>query len=132
MISAIKKTHISHVCFFFFFFFEDNLSYNKFASQSQTYQSTSGASNAVDGNRATCTKQIDIGVNSPDKTVWWKVDLGDVYNIYSISVTFKTYDGYGMYFKQCNYVNKRLFELRILASSEKIDILFLLYDRSNF
>lgn len=78
-------------------FFEDNLSYNKFATQSQTYLGpSSGARNAVDKNTATCTRQYDIGINAQYKTVWWKVDLGDVYNIYSISILFKTYDGYGM------------------------------------
>lgn len=29
--------------------------------------------------------------------MWWKVDLGGVYNIYSINILFKKYDGYGMY-----------------------------------
>uniref|UniRef100_A0A8W8NTF5 Uncharacterized protein n=1 Tax=Magallana gigas TaxID=29159 RepID=A0A8W8NTF5_MAGGI len=73
----------------------DNLSYNKLATQSLTYTApSSGASNAVDENTATCTKQFDIGLIAPYKTVWWKVDLGDVYPIYSISILFKTYDGY--------------------------------------
>lgn len=75
--------------------FTDNLSYNKLATQSQTYQLSSGASSAVDENTATCTKQMAIGLNSPDKTVLWKVDLGDVYPIYSVSILFKTYDGHG-------------------------------------
>lgn len=99
--------------------FEDNLSYNKLATQSLSYpDSSSGARNAVDKNTATCTRQKDIGFSSLYKTVWWKVDLGGVYNIYSISILFKTYDGYGMYFNPCNYVNKILLELRIL---EKFD-----------
>lgn len=77
--------------------FTDNLSYNKLANQSLTYPGPSpGASNAVDGNTATCMKQYPIGLTAPYKTMWWKVDLGDVYNIYSISIFFKTYDGYGM------------------------------------
>ena len=38
-----------------------------------------------------------IGENSPDQTVWWKVDLGGVYGIYSVNILFKNYDGYGMY-----------------------------------
>uniref|UniRef100_A0A8W8NWQ2 EGF-like domain-containing protein n=1 Tax=Magallana gigas TaxID=29159 RepID=A0A8W8NWQ2_MAGGI len=76
--------------------FTDILSYNKLATQSITYISqSSGASYAVDGNTATCTKQFAIGISAPYKTVWWRVDLGDVYNIYSISIFFKTYDGYG-------------------------------------
>lgn len=35
-----------------------------------------------------------IGRNSPDKTVWWKGDLGGVYNIYNINILFNNYDGY--------------------------------------
>ena len=56
-----------------------------------------GAENAVDGNTATCMRTKDIGPNSPDKTVWWKVDLGGVYNIYSVNLLFKNYDGYGIF-----------------------------------
>lgn len=37
-----------------------------------------------------------IGGPSPYKTVWWKVDLGGVYNTYNIIVLFKNYDGYGI------------------------------------
>lgn len=57
-----------------------------------------GASKAVDRNIATCTKTKPIGRNDPDKTVWWKVDLGGMSSIYSIHIQFKSYDGYGMYF----------------------------------
>lgn len=42
-------------------------------------------------------RTTDIGPTSVDKTVWWKVDFGGVYNIYSINILFKNYDGYGMY-----------------------------------
>lgn len=38
-----------------------------------------------------------IGRNAPDKTTWWKVDFGAVYNIYSINILFKNYDTFGMY-----------------------------------
>lgn len=41
----------------------------------------------------------EIGRNSPDKTTSWKVDLGRVYNIYSIDILFKNYDGFGMFFE---------------------------------
>ena len=81
-------------------YFKDDLSYNKNASQSQTYSGPGyGAENAVDGNTATCMRTKEIGQNSPDKTVWWKVDLGGVYNIYSVNIRFKNYVGYGMYHK---------------------------------
>ena len=78
--------------------FKDDLSYNKDASQSGTFPGTRyGAENAVDGNTATCTRTKEIASNSPDKTVWWKVDLGGVYNIHSVNILFKNYDGYGIY-----------------------------------
>nr|XP_022305532.1 receptor-type tyrosine-protein phosphatase epsilon-like [Crassostrea virginica] len=73
----------------------DDLSYNKVASQSPTYPGPGYiAGNAVDGNAATCMRTEAIGLNSPDKTVWWRVDLGGVYNIYSVNIQFKNYDGY--------------------------------------
>ena len=40
-----------------------------------------------------------IFINTTHKTVWWKVDLGGVYNIYSVNILFKNYDGVGMYHK---------------------------------
>ena len=81
------------------------MSENKVATQSTTAPPPTNdpfkyvASNAVDGNTATCMRTIVIGPNSPDKTVWWKVDLGGVYNIYSVNIWFKNYDGYGIAFK---------------------------------
>lgn len=56
------------------------------------------ASNAADRNTATCMRTNGIGRTLNDKTVWWKVDLGAVYNIYSINILFKHYDGYGVYY----------------------------------
>nr|XP_022307521.1 uncharacterized protein LOC111113519 [Crassostrea virginica] len=73
----------------------DDLSYKKVASQSRTYTGIRyDAGNAVDGNTTTCIRTQPIGVNSPDKTVWWKVDLGGVYNIYSVNILFKNYMDY--------------------------------------
>ena len=81
-------------------YFKDDLSYNKDASQSQTFPGPGyGAERAVDGNTATCMRTDIIGSNSFYKTVWWKVDLGGMYNIYSVSVLFKNYVGFGMYRK---------------------------------
>ena len=54
------------------------------------------AGNAVDGNITTCMRTDAIGVNSHDQTVWWKVDLGGVYNIYNVNIVFKNYGGYGI------------------------------------
>lgn len=40
----------------------------------------------------------EIGGHSPYKAMWWKVDLSGVYNIYSINILFKNYDGFGKLF----------------------------------
>ena len=81
-------------------FFKDDLSHNKDATQSHTVSGTTyGAENAVDGKTATCMRTEAIGPNSPYKTVWWKVDLGGVYNIYSVNILFKNYDGLGIAIK---------------------------------
>nr|XP_022307519.1 tenascin-like [Crassostrea virginica] len=75
--------------------FKNDLSYNKNASQSHTLPGPLyGAGKAVDGNIATCMRTQEIGQNSPDKIVWWRVDLGGVFNIYSVNILFKNYDGY--------------------------------------
>lgn len=39
----------------------------------------------------------EVGMTALDKTVWWKVDLGGLRTIYSISILFKSYNGYGEY-----------------------------------
>eukprot|EP00105_Crassostrea_gigas_P046747 XP_019930895.1 PREDICTED: multiple epidermal growth factor-like domains protein 6 isoform X1 [Crassostrea gigas] len=73
----------------------DDLSYNKLATQSHTHIGTDyAAGNAVDRISTTCMRTKAIGRNSPDKTVWWRVDLGRMYGIYSINVFFRTWDGY--------------------------------------
>ena len=78
----------------------------KVATQSTTYPPPSDipnranetvAGNAVDRDITTCMKTREIGKNSLYKKVWWKVDLGGVYNIYSVNILFKNYGGYGMY-----------------------------------
>lgn len=73
---------------------------NKDAKQSTTYPWSYNSylpNNAVDKNITTCIRTDGMGGLSPDQTVWWKVDLGGVYNIYSVNILFKNYDGYGMY-----------------------------------
>ena len=83
--------------------FSDDLSLNKVATQSttatppRTAPNRYAAGNAVDGDIRTCMRTEEIGTNSPDKTVWWKVDLGGVYNIYSVNILFLNYDGYGIF-----------------------------------
>lgn len=55
-----------------------------------------GARNAVDRNPSTCMRAGVIGRYCTEKTVWWKVDLGRVHNIYSIDIIFKHYNDFGM------------------------------------
>ena len=81
-------------------FYIDDLSIGKSAFQSTTYPyytDVFDAKNALDRNVTTCMRTEQIGPNSLDQTVWWKVDLGGVYNIYSVNILFKNYDGLGMY-----------------------------------
>ena len=80
------------------FNFKDDLSHNKDTFQSHTNPGLGhGAENAVDGNTTTCMRTEQIGGSSPYNHVWWKVDLGGVFNIYSVNILFKNYEGYGMY-----------------------------------
>lgn len=83
-----------------YFISPDKISLNKIATQSHYPEVATGydASNALDGNTATCMRTSIMGGNAPYNTVWWKVDLGGVYSIYSINVQFKNYNGYGMYY----------------------------------
>lgn len=53
--------------------------------------------NAVDRNYETCMRTDQVGLYSPLKMSWWRVDLGGVYNIYRITILFKNYDGFGLY-----------------------------------
>lgn len=79
-------------------YFTDDLSYNKIATQSHTFigWNTYYPSSAIDRNASSCMRTKAIGRISTLKTVWWKVDLGGVYNIYSITILFKNYHGFGM------------------------------------
>lgn len=84
------------ICIYIFFLSKDDISHNKTATQLHTYTGVGyDATNAVDGNIATCTRTKEIGSNSPDKTVWWKVDLGGIFNIYRINILFKKSVYYG-------------------------------------
>lgn len=68
------------------------------ASQSSTMLGIHyDASYATDRNTSTCMRTLEIGHNSPYITVWWKVDLGEVYNIYSIDIVYRNYIKYGIY-----------------------------------
>lgn len=81
------------------FFWKDDLSYGKKAIQTDRFKGypvpVFSAQNALDRNVTTCTRTAIIGNTSPDKNVSWQVDLGGVYNIYSIAILFKEYEGHG-------------------------------------
>lgn len=77
----------------------DDLSFHALASQFPGFSFSSSyysyeATNAVDRNTTTCmrTDALGIGSSGSSKHTWWKVDLGAVYNIYSIDILFKDYD----------------------------------------
>lgn len=55
--------------------------------------------NAVDRNINTCMRTKGIGQTTPFKIDWWKVDLGGIYNIYDVNIIFKSYNGFGTFFK---------------------------------
>lgn len=50
--------------------------------------------NVVDRNILMCMRIREIGCNFFFKIMWWKVDLGGWYSIYSINIIFKNYDGF--------------------------------------
>lgn len=86
--------------YFHVFIFKDDISLYKSAAQLHTAVGNQyAASNAVDGNTATCMRTRDIGRSSSDKTVWWKVDFGGIFSIYSINILFKEYEkSVGVYY----------------------------------
>ncbi|XP_062587741.1 uncharacterized protein LOC134249391 [Saccostrea cucullata] len=75
----------------------DNLSVGKITTQSSLWTCHSqlcnlyASNNAVDGNMSTCMRADTIGLSNSSKTVWWRVDLGDIKSIYSIRIQFKDY-----------------------------------------
>lgn len=80
----------------------DDISFNKVAIQTHTHKGEGySAQIAVDRNTETCMRTRDIGTSSEDKTVWWKVDLGGVYSIYSVVILFRNYDSYSILFFIC-------------------------------
>ena len=102
-LSTFCTRHAAELSYFIVCIYADDLSNDKVATQSTTYPHgsnvpyTYAAGNVVDRNKTTCMRTLPVGQNSPDKTVWWKVDLGGVYSIYSVNILFKNYPGYGMY-----------------------------------
>lgn len=75
------------------------MAYKTVATQSHTLPGPYyDANNAVDKNITTCMRTDAIGVNSHYRTMWWKVDLGGIFNLYSINVLFKNYANEGASF----------------------------------
>uniref|UniRef100_A0A8W8NYI5 EGF-like domain-containing protein n=1 Tax=Magallana gigas TaxID=29159 RepID=A0A8W8NYI5_MAGGI len=73
----------------------EDISYNKSTNQSHSHTDEYyDASHAVDRNTLTCTRTYNIGLNSSHKTVWVTVDIGGIFNIHSINIQFKNYEGY--------------------------------------
>lgn len=83
--------------------FTDDLSFQALASQYPMLPSSLHhlyeADNAIDRKTDTCmrTDVIGKGPSAASKNMWWKVDLGAVYNIYRIDILFKDYRHLGMY-----------------------------------
>lgn len=92
------KTSINFLSGLFTVLAYDDLSYGKKAIQTDRFKGYQvpafSAQNALDRNVTTCTRTAIIGNTSPDKNVSWQVDLGGVYNIYSITILFKEYEGH--------------------------------------
>lgn len=75
--------------------FLDDLSKGQYTEQSKTRPcvptSDCAANNAVDRNVGSCVRTEAFGINSQDKTMWWFVNLGNIYSIYSVRILFKDY-----------------------------------------
>ncbi|XP_056003695.1 uncharacterized protein LOC130049752 [Ostrea edulis] len=73
----------------------DDLSKGQYTEQSKTRPcvptSDCAANNAVDRNVGSCVRTEAFGINSQDKTMWWFVNLGNIYSIYSVRILFKDY-----------------------------------------
>ena len=82
-----------------FFISSDDISYQHYAAQYPLFGGHAEfykATNALDRNISTCTRNEGIGLNSQHKSVMWRVDFGRMYNIYSVNILFKHYEGYGI------------------------------------
>lgn len=78
----------------YLFLFLDDLSYKKIATQLPIYQRNYKyeANNALDRNMTTCMRTQAIGLSSSNNSMWWKVDLGGWYNVYRITIMFRSYE----------------------------------------
>lgn len=78
----------------YLFPFLDDLSYKKIATQLPIYQRNYKyeANNALDRNMTTCMRTQAIGLSSSNNSMWWKVDLVGWYNVYRITIMFRSYE----------------------------------------
>src|SRR5258708_34190913 len=67
-----------------------NLAQGKIATQSSTYMSSAGASNAVDGNTDGNFPDGSVTHTNLDANAWWQVDLGTPAAVSSISIWNRT------------------------------------------
>ena len=98
------------------------------ATQSTTYPPPQNdadknvAGNAVDRDITTCMRAAVIGSSSSYvyNTVWWRVDLGGVYSIYSVKILFKNYGGYGIFlpFGLKRFIKERMYIGRLFKDSK--------------
>lgn len=74
----------------------DDLSANNHANQSTIHNSDPAfvATKAVDRDIKSCARMKEIGITSLDKSTWWYVDLGGIYNVYNIRIQFKDVEGF--------------------------------------
>lgn len=98
----LSSVHVAKSSEFLKYYFTDDISYKKVITQSIKYDSRPeyDPNNAADRIYTTCTRAPDIGLSSDFKSMWWKVDLGRVYNIHSVTIIFKNYGNItGLYLK---------------------------------
>lgn len=105
------------------------MSKNKRATQSTTALSFGDAliaANAVDRNITTCMRTHPIEILCVDKIMWWRVDLDEVFNIYSVNIKFKNYDGYGIILSiSCKIIKSILIFYENLRKIQAVVILYL-------
>uniref|UniRef100_A0A8C6TKT8 Fucolectin tachylectin-4 pentraxin-1 domain-containing protein n=1 Tax=Neogobius melanostomus TaxID=47308 RepID=A0A8C6TKT8_9GOBI len=66
--------------------FKQNVALSGKATQIDTYDGLGAASNAIDGNRESIYSRNSCSHTSTTTNPWWRVDLGDIYTITSITI----------------------------------------------
>ena len=93
------------------------------ASQSTTYPGIMyDARYAVDKDVTTCARTEVIGTTSADKSVWWRMDLGEMSIVQRVDISFKNYDGFGKYALKRIYTVRQYFLISLY--------MYMLFDKS--